>query len=133
MQVSLNVLPILVRARWQPAFAGSPITTHGGQAEVCGSASAGFPVDLGEFFFDSGEADGEAFDFAEPAFAFGFGDAGGQVVADLGEPSALGGVGPEHGAADAGVFVNAGVPNARPQVPVETLRRSKWLRNSCHS
>ena len=26
-----------------------------------------------------------------------------------------------------------GVPTARPQIPVETLRRSKWPRNSCHS
>src|SRR5664279_5534606 len=26
-----------------------------------------------------------------------------------------------------------GVPNARPQVPVATLRRSKWPRNSCDS
>jgi len=32
----------------------------------------------------------------------------GEVVDDLGEPGMLGGVGPEHGAADAGVFVDAG-------------------------
>jgi hypothetical protein len=31
----------------------------------------------------SGEADLESFYFAVPAFAFGFGDAGGEVVADL--------------------------------------------------
>ena len=41
----------------------------------------GAPVDLGEFVFGSGEADFEAFDFAEPAFVLGFGDAGGEVVA----------------------------------------------------
>jgi hypothetical protein len=49
----------------------------------------------------AGEADFEAFDFAGPAFAFGFGDAGGEVVADLCEPVALGRVGPLDGAADA--------------------------------
>jgi hypothetical protein len=42
-------------------------------------------VDLGEFVVGGGEADLEAFDFAEPAFAFGFGDAGGEVVADFGK------------------------------------------------
>src|SRR4029077_8667544 len=54
------------------------------------------------------EADLESFYFAGPAFAFGFSDAGGEVVADLGEEVFLGGVGPEHGAADAGVLVGAG-------------------------
>jgi hypothetical protein len=43
-----------------------------------------------------------AFGFAEPAFAFGFGDAGGQVVADLGDAGPLGGVWPVHGASQAG-------------------------------
>jgi hypothetical protein len=33
---------------------------------------AGAPVDLGELVFGSGEADLEAFDLAEPAFALGF-------------------------------------------------------------
>ena len=64
--------------------------------------------DLGELVLGAGEADFEAFGFACPAFAFGFGDAGGQVVADLCEPVALGRVGPVDGAADAGVFVDAG-------------------------
>ena len=54
------------------------------------------PVDLGELVFGAGEADLEAFDFAEPAFAFGFGDAGDQVVADLGEAGPLGGIRPVH-------------------------------------
>jgi transposase-like protein len=44
---------------------------------------------------------------SEPAFAFGLCDEGGQVVADLGNAWPLGGVGPEHGAADVGVFVDA--------------------------
>ena len=68
----------------------------------------GAPVDLGELVFGAGEAGFEAFDFTGPAFTVGFGDAGGQVVADLGEPVALGGVGPEYGASDAGMFVDAG-------------------------
>ena len=41
----------------------------------------------------SGETDLEAVDLAEPAFAVGLVDAGEQVVADLFQPSALGGVG----------------------------------------
>lgn len=36
----------------------------------------------------AGEADAESFDLAEPAFAFGLGDAGEQVVADLFQPCA---------------------------------------------
>jgi hypothetical protein len=62
---------------------------------------AGAPVDLGELVVGAGEADVEAFDFAVPAFAFGFADPGGEVVADLGDARPLGGVGPEHRAADA--------------------------------
>ena len=53
-----------------------------GKAEV-DSGGGRAPVDLGKFVVGSGEADLESFDFAEPAFAFGFGDAGGEVVADL--------------------------------------------------
>jgi len=71
-----------------------------GHAEVHGGG-AGSAVDLGEFVFGAGEADLEAFGFAEPAFAFGFGDPGGQVVADLGDAVPLGGVGPVHGASQA--------------------------------
>jgi hypothetical protein len=48
-----------------------------GPAEVRGGG-AGSAVDLGEVVFGASEADLEAFAFAEPAFAFGFGDAGGQ-------------------------------------------------------
>jgi len=42
-------------------------------------------VDLGEFALGSGEADLEPFGLAEPAFAFGFGDACREVVTDLSE------------------------------------------------
>ncbi|MFJ9030412.1 hypothetical protein ACIRQP_18165 [Streptomyces sp. NPDC102274] len=36
------------------------------------------PVKLGEFLLSSGEADLDPLDLAEPAFAFGLGDAGDQ-------------------------------------------------------
>jgi hypothetical protein len=58
-------------------------------------------VDLGEFLLGSGEADLEPFDFTEPAFALGFGDAGQQVVTDLEQARALGRVRTEQGAAQA--------------------------------
>jgi hypothetical protein len=41
----------------------------------------------------SGEADFQPFGLAEPPGCFGFGDAGCQVGADLGEPWSLRGVG----------------------------------------
>jgi hypothetical protein len=63
-----------------------------GQAEV-DSGGGRAPVDLGEFVVGPGEADLESFDFAEPAFAFGFSDAGDQVVADFGNALALSGIG----------------------------------------
>src|SRR5665647_3614474 len=53
------------------------------------------------------EADAQAFDLAEPAFPFGLGDAGMEVVADLDQTEPLGGVRPEHWAAHARVFVYA--------------------------
>ncbi|SRR6266568_873174 len=52
-------------------------------------------IDLGELVLGSGEADLEALDFAEPAFALGFGDAVVQVGADLLQPAALGGIRPQ--------------------------------------
>ncbi len=63
-----------------------------------GPGRAGAPVDLGELVFGAGAADLESFGFAEPAFAVGFGDACGEVVADLGDAVPLGGVGPVQGA-----------------------------------
>jgi hypothetical protein len=83
-------------------------SAEGGHAEADRGGGAGAPVDLGELVFGSGEADLEAFGFAEPAFAFGFGDAGGEVAGDLGDAAALGGVGPVQGASQAAVFVDAG-------------------------
>src|SRR5215510_3834469 len=71
----------------------------GGHAEVGGSAGAA--VDLGEFFVGA----------AEPALAFGFGDAGGEVVADLGDAGPLGGVWPVQGAAQECSWMQ-GVPKA---------------------
>ena len=54
---------------------------------------AGAAVDLGELVLGAGEADLESLDLAEPAFALGLGDAGQEVVADLGDAGPLGGVG----------------------------------------
>jgi hypothetical protein len=80
--------------------------SNGWQAQIDrGAARAS--INLGKFPFGAGEADVEPFDFAEPSFAFGLGDAGDEVVADLGESVALGGVGPEHRTADACMFVDA--------------------------
>ena len=78
----------------------------GGDAEVhvLGAARLG-EVGLGELVVGGGEADLESFGFAGPAFAFGFGDAGAEVVADLLQAVPLGRVDAEHGASDAGVLV----------------------------
>src|SRR6266568_3567277 len=81
---------------------------EGGHSESDQGRGAGAAVDLGEFVFGAGEADLESFGFAGPAFAVGFGDAGGEVVADLGDAVALGGVGPVQGAPEAAVLVDAG-------------------------
>jgi hypothetical protein len=55
---------------------------EGRDAEVDRGA-AGPLVELGKLLLRSGEADLEPFDFAEPGFALGLGDAGEQVAADL--------------------------------------------------
>ena len=75
-------------------MAGHSEVGHGG------AAAGGDLVRLGEFLFGGGEADLQAFGFAGPAFALGFADAGDQVVADLGQPRPLGGVGAQQRAAD---------------------------------
>ncbi|MEU6191904.1 hypothetical protein [Nocardia sp. NPDC047038] len=49
---------------------------------------------MGHFFGGRGEADTQAFGFAEPAVLLGLGDALGEVVADLFQAAALGGVDP---------------------------------------
>jgi len=75
----------------------------GWDAELDGlsEAGAGHLLDLGEFGAGSGEADLEAFDFAEPSFAAGFFDPGQQVLADIEEALALGWVGAQQRAAQA--------------------------------
>ena len=67
--------------------------------DVLGSAGGG-GVGLGELAGGGGEADLESLGFAGPAFAFGFGDAGAEVVADLLQPAALGGVDSQERASD---------------------------------
>jgi hypothetical protein len=56
-------------------------------------ARAGGRVELMELVDGPGEADLESFDLAEPTFSFGFGDSGGEVVADLFQTGASGGGG----------------------------------------
>ena len=70
---------------------------------TCFGSAGGGQVGLGEFVVGGGEADFESLGFAGPAFAFGFGDAGQEVVADFFESAALGGVDSEEGASDAGL------------------------------
>ena len=65
-----------------------------------GAAAGADLVHLGKFLAGGGEADLQAHGLAGPVFAVGFGDAGDQVVADLGQPGPLGGVGPQQRAAD---------------------------------
>jgi hypothetical protein len=62
----------------------------GGHADGDRSRGWGSPVYLGELVAGAGQADLEAFGFAVPAFAFGFGDAGDEVVVDLGDAGPLG-------------------------------------------
>jgi hypothetical protein len=71
-----------------------------GHAEVDGGGRYG---DLGEFVSYSCETDLEAFGFSVPSFAFRFGDACEEVIADVFESRALGWVGTQHRAADAGL------------------------------
>jgi hypothetical protein len=58
-----------------------------------GAATGGDLVHLGELAAGAGEADFQALSFAVPPVGFGFGDAGQEVVVDLGEAVAFGGVG----------------------------------------
>ncbi len=52
----------------------------------------------------------KAFELAEPAVLFGFGDPCGQAVADEDQAGPLGGVDPEQGASFAGHLVDAAGP-----------------------
>lgn len=84
----------------RPTFVGSSVTTRGGDAKVHGRLLPVAPSELAELLLGASQADLETFDFAEPAFRLGLGDAGDQVVADLGKPCPLGGVRSEEGASD---------------------------------
>jgi hypothetical protein len=64
-------------------------------------------VNLGELVCGASEADAEAFDLTEPAFAFGFRDAGDEVVVDLLQPRTLGGVWPEERTTNTSVLMDA--------------------------
>jgi hypothetical protein len=66
-----------------------------------GAAAGGDLVHLGQLAAGAGEADLQALGFAEPPVGFGFGDAGHEVVANLGEAVALGGVGSQQWTAQA--------------------------------
>ena len=80
---------------WQPTFAGSSITRRGGDAKVHGRMLPAASIELDEPVSGAGQADAEPSCLAEPAFAFGFGDAGDEVVSDLLQPAALCRVRPE--------------------------------------
>src|SRR5207248_9301331 len=80
---------------------------EGGHADGDWSCGCGSPVYLGELVAGAGQADLESFGFAMPAFPLGFGDAGDEVVPDLGDAGPLGGRGPVHAAAKAAVLVDA--------------------------
>jgi hypothetical protein len=85
----------------------SGICCESGHSEVDGSRGVGALVDLGEFVGGAGEADAESFDFAEPSFAFGLGDPGEEVVADLDDSLPLRRIRPVRRASQAGMFVDA--------------------------
>jgi hypothetical protein len=78
-----------------------------GHAESDGGvASLNRAVDLCKFVLGGGQADPESFGFAEPALAYCFGDAGGEVVADVDQALRLGGVNAKEWAADAALTEN---------------------------
>src|SRR5213078_2020746 len=84
---------------------------EGWNAEVHGGGLAGGQfVHMGELGGRGGEADFESLGFAGPAVLLGLGDPVAQVVADSGETRPLGWVGPQEGAADAAVLVDAASP-----------------------
>ena len=59
---------------------------EGGDAELDGLVAAGDDlVHLGELGAGAGKAGFQSFGFTEPALGLGFGDAGGEVVTDLGK------------------------------------------------
>src|SRR5260370_42707124 len=80
---------------------------EGGHAQAGGAAS-GDLVHLSEFAAGAGQADFQAFGFAEPSGGLGFADAGREVAADLAEGGRLGGGGAQAAAAAAGGVVQSG-------------------------
>jgi hypothetical protein len=72
----------------------------------CGAAGGG-RVGLGELVVRGGEADLESFCLAGPAFAFGLGYAGEQVVADVFQLPALAGGNPQEWTPDTAVLMDA--------------------------
>lgn len=88
-------------AEGQGGGAGGDVAV-GGDAEAHGGGPAGPLVELGELVPGSGgEADAQALGLAEPALPFGLGDAGGEVVADVGQAWPLAWVDAEGGASNA--------------------------------
>ncbi|MFF5675990.1 hypothetical protein ACFY8S_38870 [Streptomyces hygroscopicus] len=79
----------------------------GGRHAEVDDTEAGASVKLGELLLGSGETDAQSLDFAEPALAFGFGDAGGEVVADVDQPCSLSRIRSEERASDTSVLMNA--------------------------
>jgi hypothetical protein len=118
---SLNLIFI---ARWP--FAGrSAAAREGGNAQLDGVLVVGASSDLGEFVLGAGEADLQSFDLSEPAFAFGLGDAGGEVSRISVSRSRWAGSGQSIEQQMQACSWMHGAPNAQPQVPVDTFRRSK--------
>jgi hypothetical protein len=89
---------------------------EGGDAEADGGGAACPVVELGELGVGGGEADAQALGFPGPAFAFGFGDAVGQIAADLLKPGALGRVRAQERAPDAAVLMLAACSPGTPAV-----------------
>ncbi|MEU8251059.1 hypothetical protein [Nonomuraea sp. NPDC048916] len=58
------------------------------------------PIEPAELLLGASQADLESFNLAEPAFAFGLGNAGDEVVADLFDAGALDRVRPEKRTSD---------------------------------
>ena len=89
---------------------------EGGDAEMDGLAAAGGDLlHLGELGAGAGEADFQSFGLSEPAVGLGFGDPGGEVVADLDEAGAGGWVGAQERAAQAALTEMILKGSARPE------------------
>ncbi|MGW2182966.1 hypothetical protein ACWCXX_33860 [Streptomyces sp. NPDC001732] len=79
-------------------------------------------LDLGDLALGGGEAGGQAFDFAESSFAFGFGDPLFEVVADLFQAGLLVQGDDQDRAADAGFSELRGEGDSRGSVVVQGER-----------